>query len=311
MVATFTIIYIIIVVVVVILLFILGLYTKISGTFMIILILVLLTIVFFTSAVYVTQSAADTGGGKVDDANKAAHSWYSTAAIISWIIIGLAVIALILLIIGAIFLFGSGEGEAGLMADGMVESVGARLGLSTEQMGMAKNALKWAKDNGSPDLLKKLKHDESHGLFDSLNKHKHGFGKTIKYVVLFSLYSIILLAFMVGLFAAIGAIIQSGSAQQKGLGKATVAATMSLFAAISVIVFMIVMSLREKSRQKAYTNDIQKATQEYTKNIYKTYYPDYYAQNYAPGATQQVQVPQQTGNTYTPYAYAAPQPIQR
>lgn len=265
MVSGLTIFYIIAVVLVVIVLFIVGLFTKLSGTYMIILIFVLVAIVAFTSAVYVTAAATDTGSKDSDAANKSAHGWYTTASVIAWITIGIVVIGIVLMIIGAIFLFGSGAGEAAI-----AEDAAASLGKKFAQKA-ASQALQWAQKNGSKELLNSIKHDESHGLFDRLNKHK-----AIKYIVLFIIYGTIALAFFIGLFAAIGAIAQSGSEQQKGLGKATVSAVMAIFVSISIIVFILVMYLREKKKVKALEEDVQKAIDQQNQANAQTY-----AQSYA------------------------------
>lgn len=280
--AAFIIIYSVIVVVFIVLVFILGLFTHLSPALLLIMMYGFLLFVFIMTAGYAGDAAGKTGGKNADAANKKAHSYYTWAAVISWIIVGMSVIILILGILIAIF--GGGEAAA---AGGAAEAgvAGAEAGVAGAEAGVAGAEAGAAAESTAANLAKQGVNmaeaesiagqvsysPEGKELESKIAKEKHagrslfdtgkGFSKFAHYILYILLGSTIALSFTVGLLLAIGASIQGGSTSmggKKGLKKAAIGATMSMFVSGMYVVLFIVMWARGRSLHKRLEEDLSK-----------------------------------------------------
>lgn len=264
--STFIIIYSIIVVVFIVILFVVGLFTNISPSFILITMYVFVLFIFIMTAGYAADAAAKTGG--VDDANKEAHTYYTWAAVISWIIIGIAII----LIIGAIILAIFGGGEAAAAGEAAAESGTLASGLESQAIRTAESGItKEAKESltsKAMDLLPKTPENEA--LQKRLKKEERGAGgffhstsksilaKGVRGIMYILLFFTTALAMLVGILLAIGASKQGKSESQKGVKKAAIGATMSILVASAYIIFFFVMFIRGRNLNKRLHEDLIK-----------------------------------------------------
>ena len=272
--ASFIIIYSITIVVAIIILFLVGLFTHLSPSFILIMMYVFLLANFIIAAGYAADAAAKTGGKNADEANKKASSYYNAAAILSWLIVGAAAIVIIAGILIAIF--GGGEASAGAeAAAGTEAALGAEA--ASAEAGVEKAASETAKTlskeginkeeatiaskavSNTPEgkeIAKKLEKEQKQGksIFDT----GQGFSKWLHYILYLMLGLTIALALTVGLLLAIGASIQGGSDNKAGLKKASIAASINLFIGGMYVIFFIVMYFRGRNLHKRLEEDLAK-----------------------------------------------------
>lgn len=282
--ATFIIIYSVLIVVFIVVLFVIGLFTHLSPSFILIMMFMFLALNFCISAGYAAQAAGQTGGKDADSQNKTAHEYYTWAAVISWIIVGVAVLAIIVAIVIAFL----GGGEAAVAAEGTVavgegavavgeagavataaETAAAeetatltaqrlvKQGISTAEAEAASNAVSSTEEGRqiAERVAKEKKAGKS--IFDT----GHGASKLFHVFMYILLGLLIALSLTVGILMFIGASIQAQSDQKKGLKKAWIAASINLFISIAYIIFFLVMYFRGRSLHKRLEQDLAKQEQ--------------------------------------------------
>lgn len=270
---TSSIILLIVAVVFIVTIFILGLFTHISPSLLLIIMYTFLFFIFFVTGIYAAAAAVDTGGKDADEANKKAHSYYSWAASLALVLTGLAIVAIIIGIV--LVIIGAPEeaiasgvtaagGEAATIGVAKLAGELALTGLISEGIAEMKSASETISSTSEGKALaerisKEKKANKS--LFDM----GHGFSKFLHVILYIVLGTTIILTITVGILLAIGASIQGGSNSKKGLKKGAIGASLALFTGFMYLILFLVMWIKGKNLHKRLEKDLAKQ-EELTRN---------------------------------------------
>jgi len=254
-------------VVFIVIIFVLGLFTHLSPTLLLIMMFGFLIYVYVVVAVYSGEAAGKTGGKDADAANKSSHGYYTWATVIAWVCLGISIFIVIGL--GLLAVFGGGEAAVGAEAaagtEAAVEKTASETAKSLAKEGISKAESEVASKavSSTPEgskIAQKIAKEEKEGggFFQVLNKHQGSLGKLMKWVIYIALFITIILTFVIGLLLAIGASIQGGSDDKAGLKQAALGSTLGLFVSGMYVIFFIVMYFRGRNLHKRLEEDLAK-----------------------------------------------------
>lgn len=265
-------------VVFIVIIFVLGLFTHLSPTLLLIMMFGFLIYVYVVVAVYSGEAAGKTGGKDADAANKSSHGYYTWATVIAWVCLGISIFIVIGL--GLLAVFGGGEAAVGAEAaagteaalgaeaasvEAAVEKTASETAKSLAKEGISKAESEVASKavSSTPEgskIAQKIAKEEKEGggFFQVLNKHQGSLGKLMKWVIYIALFITIILTFVIGLLLAIGASIQGGSDDKAGLKQAALGSALGLFVSGMYVIFFIVMYFRGRNLHKRLEEDLAK-----------------------------------------------------